>query len=177
MPKGRTLLSAIHECHCTYYSTGEPTYWPTDHHRIPDLLDFFVAQAVAANSIRVESAFELSSDHSPIIATVGTHVLPRVVPPTLTTNHTDWDAFCALFLLTSTLTYRSNNVVSWTKRRTNSLPSSKTPLGTPNTPLESLQCRLMPPPSISATSLSTNAGPIAGGNDRETREIAPSTIA
>jgi len=37
--------------------------------------------------------FELSSDHSPILATVGAHVLPRVVTPTLTTNHTDSDAF------------------------------------------------------------------------------------
>jgi len=73
-PKGRTFLSAIHECHCTHYSTGEPTYWLTDHHRIPDLLDFFVARGVTANSIRVESVFELSSDHSPIIATVGTHL-------------------------------------------------------------------------------------------------------
>ena len=94
-PKERTLLSALRGCHCTYYSPGEPTYWPTDHHRIPDLLDFFVARGVAANYIRVEFIFELSSDHSPIIATVGAHALPRVVPPTLTTNHTDWDAFRA----------------------------------------------------------------------------------
>ena len=144
-PKGRTLLSVIHECHCTYYSTGEPTYRPNDHHRIPDLLDFFVARCVAANSIRVESVFELSSDHSPIIATFGTH-LPRVIPPhsprfILTGMH-----FVPIFLLTSTLTYGSNNVVSWAKRRTTSLPSSKTPLGTPHNPLENLQCRLMPPP-------------------------------
>ena len=94
-PKGRTLLSAIHGCHCTYYSTGEPTYWPTDHHKLPDLLEFFVARAVADNYIRVESVDELSSDHSPIVATIGTHALPRAVPRTLTTTHTDWDAFRA----------------------------------------------------------------------------------
>jgi len=94
-PKGCTLLSAIRGCHGTYFSTGEPTYWPTEHHRLPDLLDFFVARGLAANYIRVEPVFELSSDHSPILATVGAHVLPRVVPPTLTTNHTDWDAFRA----------------------------------------------------------------------------------
>jgi hypothetical protein len=61
--KGRTLIYAICGCHCTYFSTGEPTYWPTDHRRIPDLLDFFVAWGVAANYIRVEAVFELSSDH------------------------------------------------------------------------------------------------------------------
>ena len=133
MPKGRTLLSAIHECHCTYYSTGEPTYWPTDHHRIPDLLDFFVAQAVAANSIRVESAFELSSDHSPIIATVGTH-LTRVVPPHLPRIILTETHFVPIFLLTSTFNLRIKQCSEWTKRRTTSLPSSKTPLGTPHTP-------------------------------------------
>jgi hypothetical protein len=52
-PKGRTLPSPICVCHCNYFSTGEPTYWPTDHHRIPELLDFFVARGVAANYIRV----------------------------------------------------------------------------------------------------------------------------
>jgi len=94
-PKGRTLLSATRGCHGTYFSTGEPTYWPTDHHRLPDLLDFFVARGIATNSIRVEPVFELSSDHLPILATVGAHVLPRVVPTTLTTNNTEWDAFRA----------------------------------------------------------------------------------
>jgi len=90
-PKGRTLLSAIRGCHGTYFSTGEPTYWPTDHHRLPDLLEFFVPRGIAANYIRVELVCKLSSDHSPILATVGDHVLPCVVPPTLNTNHTDWE--------------------------------------------------------------------------------------
>jgi len=95
-PKERTLFSAIRGFHGTYFSTGEPNYWPTDHHRLPDLLELFVARVIAANYIRVEPVFELSSDHSLILSTVGAHVLHRVVPsPTLTTNHTDWDAFRA----------------------------------------------------------------------------------
>ena len=94
-PKGRNLLSANCGCYGNYFRTGEPTYWTTDHHRLPDLLDFFVARGIAAKFIRVEPVFELSSDHSPILATVGDHVLPRVVSPTLTTNHSDWDACCA----------------------------------------------------------------------------------
>ena len=104
-PKERTLLSAIHGCHGTYFSTGEPTYWPTDHHRLPDLLDFFVARGIAANYIRVEPWFELSSDNSPIRATVGAHVLPRAVPPhslqiILTGTH-----FVPILPLISTFTY------------------------------------------------------------------------
>ena len=43
-------------------------------------MDFFVARYMAANYIRVELVFELSLDHPPILATVGAHVLPRVVP-------------------------------------------------------------------------------------------------
>jgi hypothetical protein len=59
------------------------------------LLDFFVARGVAANYVRIESVFELSSDHSPIIATIGAQVFPRVVPPTLVTHNTDWNVFRA----------------------------------------------------------------------------------
>ena len=36
--------SVILWCHSTHFSTGEPTSWPTDHHRIPDLLDVFLAR-------------------------------------------------------------------------------------------------------------------------------------
>jgi len=88
-PEGRTLLSAIRGCHCTYFSADEPTYWPTDQHRITDLLDFFVARGVAANYVRIESVFELYSDHSPIIATIRAQVFPRVVSPTLVTHNND----------------------------------------------------------------------------------------
>jgi hypothetical protein len=70
--------------------TGEPTYWPTNQHRIPDLLDFFVARGVASNYVRL---FELSSDHSPIIATIGDQIFPGVVPPTLVTHNTEWNVF------------------------------------------------------------------------------------
>jgi hypothetical protein len=118
-PKERTPLSAICRCHCTYFSTGKPTYWLTDHRRIRDLLDFFVARGVAANYIRVESVFELSSDHSPIVATVGAHVFPRAVPPTLNTNHTNWDVFRAYINARIDLNLRI---------------SFRTPLGTPLTP-------------------------------------------
>ena len=50
---------------------------------------------MAANYVRIESVFELSSDHSPIIATVGAQVFPRVVPHTLVTRNTDWNVFRA----------------------------------------------------------------------------------
>jgi hypothetical protein len=129
-PKGHTLLSAICGCYCTYFSTGEPTYWPTDHRSIPDLLDFFVARGVAANYIRVESVFELSSDHSPVVATVGAHVLPRAVPPHSLQIILTGTYSVPTLLPASTLIYGSRKVVSWTTRRTTLLPSFRKPLGT-----------------------------------------------
>ena len=129
-PKGRTLLSEIRGCHGTYFSTGEPTYWPTDHHRVPDLLDFFVARGIAANQIRVEPVFELSSDHSPILATVGAHFLPVWSPPHSLQTILTGTHFVPILPLISTFTYGSSNEASWTTRRITLLPSFRTPLGT-----------------------------------------------
>ena len=58
-------------------------------------MDFFVARGVVAIYVWIESVFELSCDHSPIIATIGAQVFPRVVPPTLVTHNTDWNVFRA----------------------------------------------------------------------------------
>ena len=59
-PKGRTLFYTISGNNCTYYSTGEPIYWPTDPRRLPDLIDVFVTRGMAADYARVESVFQLS---------------------------------------------------------------------------------------------------------------------
>jgi len=45
----------------------EPTYWPTDGKKIPDLLDFGITKGISKNSSSTESCLDLSSDHSPII--------------------------------------------------------------------------------------------------------------
>jgi hypothetical protein len=37
--------------------------------------------------------FELSSDHSPILATIGESLTNKAINPTLTTAHTNWDMF------------------------------------------------------------------------------------
>ena len=58
-------------------------------------MDFLVARGIPANYIKVESAFELSSDHSPVNATISASTLNKVSFPTLTTTHTNWDMFRA----------------------------------------------------------------------------------
>jgi hypothetical protein len=32
--------------HLRHFSTGEPTYWPSDRNKLPDLLDFCVAKGI-----------------------------------------------------------------------------------------------------------------------------------
>jgi hypothetical protein len=62
---------------------------------MPDLLVFLVARGIPANYIQVESAFELSSDHSPVIATIGASAINKAAIPMTTTTHTNWDMFRA----------------------------------------------------------------------------------
>jgi len=93
--KGRNLLAAISKYNCHYFSTGGPTYWPTDPNKLPDLLDFLVTRGLLATDIQVVPVFELSSDHSPIIASISASLTNKAVTPTLATIHTNWDMFRA----------------------------------------------------------------------------------
>jgi len=58
----------------SFLSTGTPTYWPTDKHNLPDLLDFFVISKVPLCTIDIQPSYDLSSDHTPIIATLSTAI-------------------------------------------------------------------------------------------------------
>lgn len=92
-PRGRELLKAVEEMHLSYISTGEPTYWPTDANRVPDLLDFFITRGVAQNYTYIQSYFDLSSDHSPILLTLSTTFLTTPSPLSLCNKFTDWINF------------------------------------------------------------------------------------
>ncbi|PNF35987.1 hypothetical protein B7P43_G02293 [Cryptotermes secundus] len=91
--KGRNLLEAMNRRNCNHLSTGEPTYWPNDYNKLPDLLDFFIHKGITRNYIQIESNHELSSDHTPVIATLSTHVINQSPVNTLVTNATNWNNF------------------------------------------------------------------------------------
>lgn len=91
--KGRELFKAIKTNNLQCLSTGEPTYWPSDTHKIPDVIDFCVTKGVDAKKCNVESCFDLSSDHSIIILTVHTEILNKERQPFLHSSQTNWDAF------------------------------------------------------------------------------------
>jgi len=94
--KGRELSEVIQEKNYSFLSTGtptywisnfrrdlnivyfllgkkkeniQPTYWPTDGNKIPDLLDFFVTNGISSTYTDIQSSYDLTSDHYPITAT------------------------------------------------------------------------------------------------------------
>jgi hypothetical protein len=48
---------------------------------------------IATNYAQIESNYELSSDHTPVIATLITLVINKPKKPTLITNATNWNLF------------------------------------------------------------------------------------
>lgn len=92
-PRGRQLLRSLNEKNLDHLSTGEPTYWPSDPRKIPDLLDFFITKGLSRNCLNIESSLDLSSDHSPVIVTVSSSLLLKPKPPFLCNKHTNWNYF------------------------------------------------------------------------------------
>jgi hypothetical protein len=92
-PRGREVLKTMEQLHLHHLCTGEPTYWPSDRNKLPDLLDFCVIKGVPHNSALTRSFFDLSSDHSPVLITLNLHALHQAPQPTLYNRKTNWDYF------------------------------------------------------------------------------------
>lgn len=91
--KGRELLKACRQLKCEVISTGKPTYWPADPNKIPDLIDFFIVRNIALNYLTIEEAWDMNSDHSPILLTTSEEIIQKETPPRLVNRRTDWDSF------------------------------------------------------------------------------------
>lgn len=91
--KGNELLATIRANNLSFISSGEPTYWPTDTQRLPDLLDFCITKGLNTSQIRAQTSLDLSSDHSPVIVTIHSQIIRRQKQPTLYSRKTDWDLF------------------------------------------------------------------------------------
>ena len=91
--RGRELKKAIDKFSLVVHSTGEPTYWPTDTNKTPDLIDFFISKGMSELYTRMESCLDGTSDHTPIICTVSTTIIWKEAPNTLYNRKTDWEAF------------------------------------------------------------------------------------
>jgi hypothetical protein len=74
-------------------STGEPTYWPSDRNKLPDLVGFFVTKGIPQDFAVAKSCFDLSSDHSLVLIILTSHVLNQEKQPNLSNRHTNWNGF------------------------------------------------------------------------------------
>jgi hypothetical protein len=73
--KGREITKIIQEQKYSYISTDTPTFWPTDSNKTHDLLHFIVINGIYSEYMQVEPSYDLSSDHSPVIATVCSYAI------------------------------------------------------------------------------------------------------
>ena len=88
--KGRELVSLIHTNNYSFLSTGTPTYWPTDPNKLPDLLDFFITSKISPSNADIQPSHNLSSAHTPTIATNSTTVIKQKSKPRLHNAPTNW---------------------------------------------------------------------------------------
>jgi hypothetical protein len=70
-----------------HLSTGEPTYWPSDRNKLPDLMDFCVTKGIPQDLAVAKSCFDLSSDHSPVLITITSHALNQEKQPSLSKTY------------------------------------------------------------------------------------------
>ena len=91
--KGRELSKVIQEKNYSFLSPGTPTYWLTDRNKIPNLLDFSVTNGISSTYIDMLPSYNLTSDHSLMIATLSTSVIVRKPTPCLHNSKTNWDTY------------------------------------------------------------------------------------
>jgi hypothetical protein len=71
--KERELGKVLQANNYATLSTGSPTYWPTNKHKTPDLLDFFITSGISPSYMVIQPSYDLSSEHTP--------TLQRLAPP------------------------------------------------------------------------------------------------
>jgi len=74
----------------SFLTTGNSTYWPTDPTKQQDLLDFFVTNGISSTYTVIEPSYDLSSDHSPVIATISISPIYKQHIPRLHNSRTNW---------------------------------------------------------------------------------------
>jgi hypothetical protein len=92
-PRGQVLLKTLKSRNYRHLSSGEPTFWPTDLNKLPDLLDFCVTKGIHSNFATAKSCFKLSSGHSPVLVSLSKQTFLRSPPPRLYNQRTNWEAF------------------------------------------------------------------------------------
>lgn len=94
---------AMEELNLKQLSSGQPTHWPTDPNKVPDLIDFCVTKGFAENNLQAQTSLYLSSDHTPININVSTSVINTKLDQKLHNKKTNWEKYRKLINEKTTL--------------------------------------------------------------------------
>lgn len=94
--RGQVLYRVMQQYGALGLRTPEPTYWPSDMAKNPDVIDFFIIRNISPHSSQVSTITELSSDHLPIMLETGITPALRKPQIPLTTKLTDWEKYRAV---------------------------------------------------------------------------------
>lgn len=87
------MVLAINSLKLKWTSGNQPTYWPSDRRKIPDIIDFFVCKGISAQLLSTCTVNDLSFDHAPTIFKVLGQVQPSPTIQTITNRHTNWTTY------------------------------------------------------------------------------------
>jgi hypothetical protein len=104
-PRGNALYNSITFNNYYCYSPNEPTYYPTDLRRQPDILDMFISSKFLPY-YSIDVVPDLSSDHSPIILTIDSRPLLMNLRASLTMGMVNWNQFRDILMNTTELNIR-----------------------------------------------------------------------
>jgi len=76
-----------------HLSTRQPTYWQSDPNKIPELVDFCVTKGIDTIKFKVESCLDLTSDLTPILINMFTHIPRKSKKTSLYSKKADWNCF------------------------------------------------------------------------------------
>lgn len=93
VPKGRALKLSVDYNGLQVLTNAEPTHFPSDRDKIPDVLDFFIYKGISQFYMDIEKTLDSCSDHSQIISTISTTLIKKPTGCRLYNNKTDWNSF------------------------------------------------------------------------------------
>jgi hypothetical protein len=91
--RGRELKKSLEKNNLKTISTAEPTNWPSDPNRLPDVIDFFIVKGLSRLFHKIQTCLDANSNHVPVILTIGTTAINITETVKLYNKRTDWVSF------------------------------------------------------------------------------------
>jgi hypothetical protein len=90
-PRDREVHKTLVSNNTSHLSMGHPTYWPSDVHKIPDLVDFCVTKGIPPDFAVIHSYPR--SVHSPVLVALTSQPILSDPPPSISNRLTTCDYF------------------------------------------------------------------------------------